>query len=66
MLLSIAGEGEIELSISEVDITSEPEIYELYKYRIPVLLIDGKIRLEGRIDERKILRALFEGFGPKI
>lgn len=52
--------------LDEVDITKDPEAYELYKYTIPVMVVDQKIKLEARIDAQKLRRALGEGYGPKV
>ena len=35
--------------LTEIDIRSNPEIFEQYRYRIPVIIIDNEILLEGRI-----------------
>ena len=63
-LLSLG--NEFDVTLEEVDITSDPALFELYKYTIPVMIIDQKIKLEARIDAQKLRRALGEGYGPKI
>jgi hypothetical protein len=57
---------EFEIQFEEVDILSDPDLYERYKYVIPVMIIDGKVKLEARIDAQKLRRALAEGYGPGI
>lgn len=46
------------LSYDEVDIRRDSAIFERYRYRIPVITVDGVERLEGRIEADEI-RALF-------
>lgn len=57
--------SEFNIELSEVDITDDPELFELYQYTIPVMIVDNQIVLEARIDAKKIRRAISEGFGPK-
>jgi hypothetical protein len=64
VLLSLGDEFEVVLE--EVDILTDPQVYELYKYTIPVMIVDGKIKLEARITREKLWRALAEGYGPKV
>jgi glutaredoxin len=47
-LEDIAAQTEYELT--EIDIRSDPEIFEQYRFRIPVIIIDDSTLLEGRID----------------
>ncbi len=42
--------ADVELDLQEIDIRSDPELFERYRYRIPVIVVDGVERLEGRID----------------
>ena len=51
----IAAETEYELT--EIDIRSDPNIFEQYRYRIPVIIINGETLLEGRIAYRDLARA---------
>jgi len=55
MLDDIAAETDFELT--EIDIRSDPNIFEQYRYRIPVIIIDGETLLEGRIEYRDLVRA---------
>jgi glutaredoxin len=59
-------EDDFEIELKEVDITTRSELFEKYKYTIPVMVVDDAIVLESRIDARKIYRALAEGYGPKL
>ena len=50
-----------ELDLREADIRTDQELFERYRYRIPVILVDGDERLEGRISDdavRELLRSL--------
>ena len=40
--------GAIELA--EMDIRRDDDLFERYRYRIPVIAVDGVERLEGRIE----------------
>ncbi len=49
------------LDLRETDIRRDPELFERYRYRIPVIAVDGVERLEGRISNdavRELLRSL--------
>jgi hypothetical protein len=39
------------LELDEIDIRQDPTIFDDYRYRIPVILIDGTIVAEGRMDD---------------
>lgn len=56
-LESLAAEREFELR--EVDIRRDPTLFERYRYRIPVIVVDGEERLEGRIEADDV-RALLD------
>ncbi len=65
MLDDIAAEVDYELT--EIDIRSNPEIFEQFRYRIPVIIVDNdtgnatnttSTLLEGRIEFRDIAKAL--------
>ena len=36
--------------LTEIDIRSDMSTYELYRYRVPVILLNGTIIAEGRVD----------------
>ncbi len=59
-------EPEVAVRLREVDITTDAALFELYKYTIPVMIVDEQIILESRIDAKKLRRALLEGYGPKV
>ena len=49
------------VDLRETDIRSTPKLFERYRYRIPVIEVDGVERLEGRIADdavRELLRSL--------
>lgn len=48
---------ETEYALTEIDIRSDMEVFEHYRYRIPVILINGETLLEGRIDALELAQA---------
>lgn len=48
------------LSVDEVDITSDPQLFRRYDIRIPVMALDGGSELEAPITEQAVIRALRE------
>ncbi|HEY3993989.1 MAG TPA: glutaredoxin family protein [Ktedonobacteraceae bacterium] len=48
---------ETEYTLTEIDIRSDPAVFELYRYRIPVIKINEEILLEGRIEAEELARA---------
>lgn len=44
--------------LKEVDITSDPALYDLYEYWIPVVLVDGREAMRGIPNELALRRAL--------
>src|SRR5438874_8892117 len=59
MLDDIAAETAYELT--EIDIRGNSDIFEQYRYRIPVIIINGETLLEGRIEYRELFRAFQPG-----
>lgn len=56
MLEDIAAVTQFELT--EIDIRNNPTIFEKYRYRIPVIIInDEEHILEGRIEFRDVAKA---------
>jgi glutaredoxin len=51
------------LQFDVVDIDADPELRERYNECVPVVVIDGRERFRGRIDER-LLRRLLAHRGP--
>jgi glutaredoxin len=43
-----------EIDIDEVDIRRDSALFERYRYRIPVIVVDGVERLEGHIEAADI------------
>lgn len=61
MLDDIATETAYELT--EIDIRTSPELFEQYRYRIPVIIINDSVHtatVEGRIEYRDLVKA-FQG-----
>jgi glutaredoxin len=42
--------AERAIDIEEIDIRRDPALFERYRYRIPVIAVNGVERLEGQID----------------
>jgi glutaredoxin len=55
MLEDIAAQTEYELT--EIDIRSDPQVFEQYRYRIPVIIINDSTLLEGRIQYAELSEA---------
>jgi len=55
MLEDIAALTTYELT--EIDIRSNPSIFEKYRYRIPVIVINNETFIEGRIEFRELAKA---------
>ncbi len=55
MLDDIAAKSDFELT--EVDIRSNSRLFEEYRYRIPVIIINDKTILEGRIEFSDLAKA---------
>jgi len=55
MLDDIAALTSYELT--EIDIRKDTNIFEQYRYRIPVIIIDQETILEGRIEFRDLAKA---------
>lgn len=54
---------EREYVLTEIDIRSDMAIFERYRYRIPVILLNGGTLLEGRIDALELTRAFGQARG---
>jgi glutaredoxin len=46
--------GGVEVNLRDVD--SDPELFRLYDFRVPVVLQDGKVVAEGLIDSSVLSR----------
>lgn len=51
------------IELSKVDITSEDELYELYRFDIPVFEFKDGTALHGRIKKKDLLQKLKENKG---
>jgi glutaredoxin len=40
------------------DVDEDPEVFALYDFRVPVVLVDGRVVGEGRLDRQALSRAL--------
>ncbi len=40
------------------DVDADAELFRLYDFRVPVVLVDGRVVGEGRVDGEAVLRAL--------
>jgi glutaredoxin len=38
-----------DFDLDEIDIRRDSDLFEQYRYRIPIIVVDGVERLEGRI-----------------
>lgn len=47
-------QGGVEVQLRDVD--ADPELFRLYDFRVPVVLRDGKVIAEGRIDPSVLSR----------
>ncbi|MBA2395869.1 MAG: glutaredoxin family protein [Ktedonobacteraceae bacterium] len=55
MLDEIAAQTAYELT--EIDIRRDTELFERYRYRIPVIMINETLAAEGRIDYNELTHA---------
>jgi glutaredoxin len=44
-----------DFDLDEIDIRRDTDLFERYRYRIPVIVVDGVERLEGRITAEDVL-----------
>lgn len=44
-------------TLTEIDIRSDPTIFEKYRYRIPVIIINNDTLVEGRIEFKDLAKA---------
>jgi predicted thioredoxin/glutaredoxin len=49
---------ELGLEPELADVDADEELYRLYDWRVPVLLVDGVVAAEGKIDKGALQRAL--------
>lgn len=48
---------QVAYDLTEIDIRSNPELFEEYRYRIPVVIVNNEKILEGRIEYRDLAKA---------
>lgn len=53
-------QGKYDIEINKVDITSNDELYELYRFDIPVFEFKDGSTLYGRIKKKDLLKKLKE------
>lgn len=54
----MARHDEVNIELAEVDIRRDDTLFARYRYRIPVIVVDGVERLEGRIEPADVARLL--------
>ena len=54
--LEVLRRGGVEVSLRDVD--ADPELLRLYDFRVPVVLLDGAVVAEGRIEPRVLKNLL--------
>lgn len=59
VLLSV--QRRIPFALREINIESDPAVFERYRYDIPVVFIDGKKAFKHRLDERQLEARLRRG-----
>ena len=47
----------VAYTLTEIDIRGDSEVFERYRYRIPVILIDETVVAEGRIEYSQLIQA---------
>lgn len=57
---SLAGRRAGGIELVEIDIRRDEALLERYRYRIPVIAVDGVERLEGRIAPEEVAGLLHE------
>lgn len=50
--------AEIAYELTEIDIRNDMKLFELYRYRIPVIIVDETTTVEGRIEYSDLASAL--------
>lgn len=48
---------QVNYELTEIDIRTDMAVFDLYRYRIPVIVINQETLLEGRIDAHELARA---------
>jgi len=50
--------AEVDFTFSEIDITSDAELFEEHKFDVPVVEVDGRRAFKHRVDARSLLARL--------
>lgn len=58
--------SEVDYHLTEIDIRSDPAIFEQYRYRIPVLILNETLVVEGRIEYSELVSAFEQINGKQI
>lgn len=53
-----AGLRDLGATFEAVDVDADEELLRLYDFRVPVLLANGRVVLEGRLDRERLAAAL--------
>jgi glutaredoxin len=49
---------ELAIEPEQRDVDADPELFRLYDFRVPVVLVDGRVVGEGRLDRDSLRQAL--------
>ena len=49
---------ELEIQTEVVDVDADDELFRLYDWRVPVILVEGRVVLEGNITPKALRTAL--------
>ena len=60
--LSMIRDLGVEPELADVD--ADESLFQLYDWRVPVVLVGGQVAAEGRIDREGMRRALTPGLKP--
>jgi predicted thioredoxin/glutaredoxin len=60
--LSLIRDLGVEPELADVD--ADERLFQLYDWRVPVVLVGGQVAAEGRIDREGMRRALTPGLKP--
>jgi len=55
---TLSSMGRSDVRITEIDIATDPGLTEQYRFRVPVVVCDGEVILEGRPSPEQIRAAL--------
>jgi predicted thioredoxin/glutaredoxin len=55
---ALAALRELRVEPRQRDVDADPELFRLYDFRVPVVLVDGRVVAEGRLDREVLSRRL--------